>query len=161
MTKPVCGLLVFFQVITYIPAERAKFIGGTVSTIPRDVLGTFEVKDEKLLSFKWDETGEWRIPYAKVTSVSYGQHAGRRVGATIATAVATAPLLGIPALPLLFSKKRRHYLTIEYSDEQEKAQAAIFLVGKKAIRETLKILEIRTGKNIRYEDEEARQSGNR
>lgn len=69
--------------------------------------------------------------------------------------------MGIGALPILFSKKRRHYLTIEYQDEQGHAQAAIFEVGKDAIRTVLKTLEVRSGKQVEYEDEDARKAGNK
>ena len=31
------------------------------------------------------------------------------------------PTLGVIALPILFSKKRRHHLTIEYTDGQRQA----------------------------------------
>lgn len=140
-----------------IPSDKSMYVGGTVKSIPEKVIGTLSTGDETILSFRW-EGGEWRIPYEKVTSLSYGQHAGRRVGATIAWGVTT---LGIGALPLLFSKKRRHYLTVEYTDEQGQAQAAIFEVGKNAIRVALKTLEVRTGRKVEYEDEEARKSGNK
>ena len=61
----------------------------------------------------------------------------------------------------MFSKKRRHYLTIEYTDQGGAAQAAIFELGKDAIRTTLKTIEVRSGKKVEYEDEEARKSGNK
>ncbi len=159
--KTTCVVLVLLQVITYVPTQSAKYVGGTVSTIPPGATGALDVSDEKELSFKWKKDGEWRVPYEKITSVEYGQHAGRRVGATVATAVATVPLFGIPALPILFSKKRRHYVTIDLLDERGKPQAAIFNVGKKAILVTLKTLEVRTGKKVQYEDEEARRAGNK
>ena len=61
----------------------------------------------------------------------------------------------------MFSKKRRHYLTMEYVDAEGKSQAAVFEIGKNAIRYTLKSLEVRTGKKIEYEDDEARKAGNK
>lgn len=101
------------------------------------------------------EHGDWQIPYYSVTSLEYGQHAGRRVG----FAVAGVATFGIAALPALFSKKRRHYLTIGCTDDSGRAQAAIFEVGKDAIKTSLTVLEIRTGKKVEYEDEEAKKAG--
>ena len=80
--------------------------------------------------------------------MEYGQKAGRRVG----LAIAVSPWL-------LLSKKRKHFLTIGWKDEQDKQHAAIFEVGKSVIRVTLTTLEARTGKKVDYQDDEARKSG--
>ncbi len=73
--------------------------------------------------------------------------------------IASTGGLGAPALvPLLLVKKRRHYLTVEFMDEKEKKQGAIFLVGKKAIGTLLDGLEAKTGKKTQFEDEDARKS---
>jgi hypothetical protein len=154
--------MALLQVITYIPSQSAKYIGGTAS-IPPEVLGQLNAADPQTLVFAWTksgktEAGDWRIAYSQVTGLSYGQHAGRRVGA--ATAVTAGTLgLGAPLMvPLLLSKKRRHYLTIEFLDGNGKKQGAIFLVGKKAIGPLLDSLENRTGKQTQFEDEEARKA---
>jgi hypothetical protein len=55
---------------------------------------------------------------------------------------------------------RHHYLAVEYNDNNAKAQAAIFEVGKESIRTVLKTLEIRSGKKVQYEDKEAEKTGN-
>ena len=90
--KSACVMLLFFQVITYIPNEAAEYVGGTVTTIPQEAVGELITADENILSFTWQKAGqsgggEWRIPYNRVTYLGYGQHAGRRVG----TATALAP----------------------------------------------------------------------
>jgi hypothetical protein len=70
--------------------------------------------------------------------------------------------LGIAVSPLfLFSKKRRHYLTIGYVDENNKQQGAVFELGKDIIHSTLTALESKTGKKIEYEDEEAKKSASK
>ena len=138
-------------------SNKAQYVGGTTPTLTQGVEGSMSTDDTTLLKFNSSKQS-WQTPYEKITALSYGQHAGRRVGATVALGVTT---LGIGALPVLFSKKRRHYLTIEYKDEQGKEQAAIFELGKDAIRTTLKSLEVRSGKKIEYEDEEARKAGNK
>jgi hypothetical protein len=139
-----------------LPGDKAQYIGGT-ATITKEATGKLSADDEKILTFTGDKQ-PWTLPYGQVTTLEYGQHAGRRVGATVALGVTT---LGIGALPLLFSKKRKHYLTIGYNDADGKSQAAIFEVGKDSIRTLLKILEVRTGKKVDYEDEEAKKAGNK
>ena len=83
-----------------------------------------------------------------MNTLEYGQKAGRRLG----LAIAVSPVL-------LLSKKRRHYLTINFLDEQGKQQAAVLELGKSIVRGTLASLEARTGRKIEYEDDEARKSG--
>jgi hypothetical protein len=152
--------LAFFQVVTYIPTKSAKYIGGTAA-IPQNAVGTLRTSDQKTLSFDWGKSRKsdaegWHVAYGQVTGLSYGQHAGRRVGAAIASA---GTFIGAPAaLPLLLVKKRRHYLTIEFLDDKGKKQGAIFLVGKNAIGPLLDDLETKTGKKVQYEDAEARQA---
>lgn len=157
--------LLLFQVITYIPTESAQYVGGTVTAIPQQTVGDLITTDENTLSFTWRKGGEsaggeWRIPYNRVTYLGYGQHAGRRVG----TATALVPATGLMApvfVPVMWSKKRRHYLTLAFKDDQDKPQTVIFMVGKKAIRVLPKILEVRTGVKLQYEDEEAQKVGNK
>lgn len=138
--------------------KKAKYVGGTISSLQQETEGKLNADNEKVLTFTADKASAptWSIPYERVTALAYGQHAGRRVGATIAWGVTT---LGVGALPILFSKKRRHYLTIEYTDEEGKPQAAIFELGKDITRYMLKVLEVRTGKQVEFEDEEARKAG--
>jgi hypothetical protein len=163
--KPACLLLLLLQVITYIGIESVQYVGGTVTTIPQQVVGKLNTADENMLSFTWQKGGqsgggEWRIPYNRVTYLGYGQHTGRRVGA--ATALAPATVLMAPVfVPVIFSKKRRHYLTLAFKDDRDKAQTVIFMVGKNSIRVLPKILEVRTGVTLQYEDEEAKKAGNK
>ena len=163
--KPLCLALLMFQVITYIPTESVQYVGGTVTGIPQQALGDLVTADENVLSFTWQkggqwEGGEWRVPYLRVTYLGYGQHVGRRMGAAGAVAPASAVLAPV-FVPVMWSKKRRHYLTLEFKDDQDKAQTVIFMVGKKSIRVLPKILEVRTGQKLQYEDEEARSAGNK
>jgi hypothetical protein len=128
-------------------SDKTKYIGGTVSALTEGVEGKSSAKDEKVFVF---DTGKEKveIPYDKVDSLEYGQKAGRRVG----VAFAINPIF-------IFSKKRRHFLTLGYTDADGKQQAAVFEMGKDVIRVNLAALEARTGKKIEYQDEEARKSG--
>ena len=128
-------------------SDKTKYIGGTVSSIKEGDEGKSSAKDPKVFVF---EAGKNRleIPYDKVDSMEYGQKAGRRVG----VAFVVNPLF-------IFSKKRRHFLTLGYTDADGKQQAAVFELGKDVIRVTLATMEARTGRKIEYQDEEARKAG--
>jgi len=72
------------------------------------------------------------------------------VGATVAHGVTT---LSIGALPMLFSKRKKHYLTISYTNEQRENEAIILELAKSVVRTTLPILEARrTGKKVDLEE---------
>lgn len=132
-------------------SDKAKYMGGTISKlIPDETEGKMSTSDEKMLSFDWKkgkQKNEWKIPYDRINSLEYGQKAGRRVGMAIALSVFA-----------LFSKKRKHYLTIGYLDENDKQQGAVFELGKGIVRVTLASLEARSGRKTEYQDEEARKS---
>ena len=70
----------------------------------------------------------------------------------------TSLLLGPIGLVTLFSKKRKHYVTIGFKDAAETDQVAVLELGKDIVRTTLPILEKRSGKAITYQDEEAKKS---
>ncbi len=129
-----------------IPSRKAVYIGGTVKSLKENTEGEMSTKDEKLLVFQFKKE-QFSIPYDKIDTLEYGQKAGRRLGlAIVVTPVA------------LLSKKRRHFLTIDYTDADDKQQAAVFELGKDIVRVTLSSLEARTGRKIEYQDEEARES---
>src|SRR5687768_15124460 len=85
--------------------------------------------------------------------LEYGQKAGRRVGAAVGYTILLGPL----GLLTLFSKKRKHYPTIGYTDPAGKDQVAVLELGKDIVRATLPIVETRSGKKIEYQDDEAKR----
>jgi hypothetical protein len=130
--------------------RKAEYVGGTISTISEEAEGELDTTTEAELIFT-PQRGKGRsvmIPYTSITSLEYGQKAGRRVGA----AILVSPVL-------LFSKKRKHFLTIGFKDKEGKEQAIILELGKDIVRTTLTVVETRSGKQIEYQDEEARKAG--
>ncbi|MGH9429395.1 MAG: hypothetical protein ACRD2L_24180 [Terriglobia bacterium] len=125
--------------------DEAMYVGGTLATIPEKTEGRLDTSQEKVAKFAWKK-GEVTIPYDKITSLEYGQKAGRRIG----VAVAVSPLF-------LFSKKRKHYVTIGFTDEQGKPQGAVLELAKGKVRSALSTLETRSGKQVEYESEEAKK----
>jgi hypothetical protein len=133
--------------------KSARYIGGTLA-VPEGVEGKLDTSEERAVKFTAKGHAPVEIAYDRITSLEYGQKAGRRVGSTIALGVTT---LGIGALPMLFSKKRRHYLSIGFTDADGKAQGAVIELGKNITRGTLMVLQTRSGKEVEYESEDAKK----
>lgn len=143
----VCSLAFEMSAFAGLGSDKTEYVGGTENQIKEGTDGTSSAKDEKNFVFNY-QGGNLTIPYDQVNDLEYGQKAGRRVG----LAIAISPWL-------LFSKKRRHFLTVGWKDEQDKQHAAVFELGKSVVRVTLATLEARTGKKVDYQDDEARKSG--
>jgi hypothetical protein len=159
----ILALLTPSAAIAGIDSKKAAYQGGTTKDkdfpgAKKAVEGYLETGDENHLIFRYSMDKKERIysiPYRQFIDIEYGQKAGRRVGASIATAILISPV----GLFMLFSKKRRHFVTIGYMGDDGKEQVAVFELGKDIVRTTLPILEARSGKDVIYQDEEARKSG--
>jgi hypothetical protein len=154
--------LLFGETLLAVDSKGAEYVGGTVTvyTGAKDpVEGLLDTTNAEQLVFtataKNFKGKTFAIPYTRVVDLEYGQKAGRRVG----TAVATTVLLGPIGLLSLFSKKRKHYLTIGFKDEINKDQVVVLEIGKDIVRTTLPIVETRSGKKIQYQDDESRKAG--
>ncbi len=126
---------------------RAEYVGGTISEIPEGCSGKVAAVDDQYFVF-YSKKASWRIPYEKINLLEYGQKVDRRYIA----AVLVSPLF-------LLSKKRQHFLTVGYSDDENHQQAMIFRVGKDDIRMMLVSLEARTGRKVEFQDDDARKGG--
>lgn len=129
-----------------VPSKKAVYQGGTLPGIKIPVTGSVDLTGPKDFVFS-HEFGEIRVPYDRVNSLEYGQKAGRRLGLAIVLSPA-----------FLLSRKRKHYLTINFRQESGEQHAIVFELGKKIVRTTLRGLEARTGLKIEFEDEQARKS---
>ena len=126
---------------------RAEYVGGTISKIPTGCDGRIQVVDSQYFVF-YAGKARWRVPYNQINLLEYGQKVNRRYLA----AVIISPLF-------LLAKKRDHFLTVGYSDDDGHQQAMIFKVDKDDIRATLVSLEARTGRRVEFQDEDARNAG--
>jgi hypothetical protein len=126
---------------------RAEYVGGTITQIPVGCDGTVEAVDAQFFVF-YSKKASWRVPYEKINLVEYGEKVDRRYIA----AVILSPLF-------LLAKKREHFLTVGYTDEEDHQQAMIFKINKDDIRATLVVLEARTGRKVEFQDDDARKSG--
>ncbi len=165
MKKPICVLLaILIAVIPTLEAvskHNAMYLGGTASRIPDKAVGVISTDDPKTMGFHWDGVmgfGTLTIPFEKITRVSYSQHIGRGVGSSVALGVTT---LGVGVVPMLLSKKRRHFVEIEFAGAQGAEQRALFEVGKDEIHPLLSSIEARSGKKIVYQDEEEQKTASK
>ena len=110
-----------------------EYVGGTASQLSSGTQGSISLADERYLAFYSGKT-QMRVAYDRVDLVEYGQQVDRR----LALALVISPIF-------LFSKSRKHFLTIGYSGEDGKQQALVFRVDKSSIRSALAALEARTG----------------
>lgn len=150
------GTLLAQSAFAGLGSKKAQYVGGTWSQLKEGVEGRLDVSGETAAVFIPDKKGApVEIPYDKITSLEYGQKAGRRVGAAIGWGVTT---LGVGALPLLFSKKRKHYLSIGYTDATGDPQGVVLQLGKDVTRGTLMTLQTRSQQEIEYESEEAKEN---
>ena len=130
-----------------IPSDRAVYRGGTVAALAENTEGAVTTTDEQNFVFTY-KRGRFTLPYDRVNFLEFGQKSGRRLG----LAIAISPVL-------LLSKKRRHFLTINFVDEEGRQQAMVLELGKSIVRTVLASVEARTGKRIEYQDDEARKTG--
>ncbi len=126
---------------------HAEYVGGTITQIPAGCHGTVQAVDAQYFVF-YSGKASWRVPYEKINLVEYGEKVDRRY----IVAVLISPLF-------LLAKKRQHFLTVGYSDDQDHQQAMIFKVSKDDIRAMLVSLEARTGRKVEFQDDDARKSG--
>lgn len=111
--------------------DHVRYVGGTLASIEGDTEGTCSTADEKNFTFHYKH-GKLTIPHDRMNSLEYGQKAGRRIG----LAIAVTPVA-------LLSKKRKHCSTINYLDENDRQQAAVFELSKGVVRVTSASLEAR------------------
>lgn len=127
--------------------SRAEYIGGTLADVPANNSGDIEVTDRVYFIFVSKHT-QIKVPYERINLLEYGQKVSRRY----ISAVVISPLL-------ITAKKRQHFLTIGFQDNDGQQQAIVFRVNKNGIRLTLVALEARTGQQVQFQDDEARIAG--
>lgn len=134
-----------FSMLAKVTGQEVLYVGGTISGLPEATEGSMDTKNEEKLIFG-SEKGSFEIPYKSITSLEYGQKAGRRVGVAIVITVWA-----------LFSKKRKHFLTIGYTDKDSKPQGVVLEIAKGRAKSMITIIEARSGKKVEYESDEAKK----
>ena len=139
-----CAILAEAIPAPKVDSGEVMYVGGTIPNLPEGTMGQLDTKNEKVLMFH-SSKGNFEIPYENITSLEYGQKAGRRLGVALTLTIWA-----------LVSKKRKHFLTIGYTDVNDKPQGAVLEIPKGTVKSTITIVEVRSGKKVEYESEEAR-----
>ena len=101
--------------------------------------------DAKQIVFSKKKNGQqpyFSIPTTAVKDLFYSRVSGRRIGA----AILVSPLL-------LFSKGRKHYMTLSFNDGQSLVGAVEFKLDKGNYRPILRSVESSTGLVMKYDQE--------
>ncbi len=127
--------------------SRVLYVGGTVPGVRNKTDARIDLLQDDALRVS-ARGNSFLIPYKDVNTLEYGLRVSRRY----VEAVLISPLF-------LVAKRKTHFLTIGYTDQDGRQQAMVLQVGKEEIRPLLVSLEARTGRRVEYQDEEARKAG--
>ena len=128
-----------------VTGEKVMYVGGTIPELPEATLGSVDIQDPVQFVFISDKGG-FVIPYKSVKTLEYGQKAGRRVGVAIVISVWA-----------LFSKKRKHFLTVGFDDAQGEPQGVVLEIAKGRAKSFITIIEAKSGQKVEYESGEAKK----
>jgi hypothetical protein len=128
-----------------VSGKETMYVGGTIPNLPEGTIGSLDSTSEKAMKFN-SPKGNFEIPYENITSLEYGQKAGRRLGVALTLTIWA-----------LLSKKRKHFLTIGFTDDNEKPQGVVLEIPKGTAKSFITIIEVRSGKKVEYESEEAKK----
>ncbi len=109
---------------------QAKYMGGTINTIKEKAEGPIDLSNEKRLTFIPKDSAMLEISWDRVSQLEYGQNAARRWR----SAILLSPLA-------LFSKAKKHFVTITYQDKDKVEQAVVLEFDKDDIRMVLASLQ--------------------
>jgi len=138
-------LFLFEGMAAAVRGKEVMYVGGTISAVPEATEGLLDTSDPRVMKFT-SQKGSFEIPYEGVTSLEYGQKAGRRLGVALAITVWA-----------LFSKKRKHFLTVGFKDASDQPQGVVIELPKGTPKSVITIIEARSGVKCEYESEEARK----
>ena len=142
------SLLAYGQGNTF---KKIRYQGGSVATTvkPDDWDNTLVVTPAEI-TLKFKDGKIQKVDPKRVTGLSYGQEAHRRVGTMIVLAVLVAPL----ALFGLFHKTRKHYIGVEWQEDGDKKGGVLLQGDKDNYRGVLMALRGVTGAPVAVSDEE-------
>jgi hypothetical protein len=160
-----CMFLAEPLLLAAVRGHKSMYAAGTLAALKPGEMGRLETSDTGVIFNPEKGAAAVTIPYDTITAMDYGEHAGRRVGSAIAWGVTT---LGIMALPILLSKKKRHYLTLYINNDPKvaaqerdklakdakaapKGDVAAFEINKHDYAGLVSILQAKTGVAVQQE----------
>ena len=124
------------SLVAAVRGREVMYVGGTIAGLLEATEGELNTSDAKALKFT-SSKGKFDIPYESVTSIEYGQKAGRRLGVAVVITVWA-----------LFSKKRKHCLTVGFRDAKDQGQGVVLELPKGTPKSVITILEVRSGLKV-------------
>src|SRR5947209_5478372 len=150
--KSITSILLCIIVSSLALAQKSPFQiryrGGTLETkVSKDDWDNrlTILSDQILLELK--DGQKLSIDPKKVTYISYGPAATRRVATWVTLGILVSPV----ALMGLFNKSVEHYISIEYTSAEGKKEGILLQAHKDNYRNVLAMLRVATGKEIEIE----------
>ena len=116
-------------------SKKGETVGGILRFDPAKKQVQFVEKEKK-------DNPAVSIPYDSIKSLLYEKTSKPRYAAGL-----------LLAWPLLFTKSKKHYLTIQYTDSAGAGQFVIIHLDKSNFREALARVESETGKKVERSEE--------
>jgi len=133
MTKKI--VLVAFLTISLsavaVDMGQVAYVGGTVPALKEGTAGKLNTTLETALEFEYSG-GKLAVPYARIDSFEYTDKRARRLG--------VVPTI---AIGLFKHLQRRHFFRIDYHDQDNTPQVAVFEVPKQMPQTLLAVLQTR------------------
>jgi hypothetical protein len=151
--RRVCVTMMVLSVLTYGQGnnfDKIRYNGGTVQTKvkPDDWDNRLVVTSEEI-KLELKDGQKVVIDPKRVTALGYGQEAHRRVGTMVALAfISPVALVG------LLHKTRLHYISVEYTESEEKKSALLIQAHKDNYRAVLTALRGATGAPVAVSEED-------
>lgn len=133
MKKTLAAILLFAMAIPAFALEEDEvmYTGGTVSSLKEGTVGRFDTTSQSGLIFE-TSGNKLLIPYDKVQSYQYKRQLARHYGALLTVAI------------VMFKyRQRRHFLQVNYLEDNGKAQVAVFEIPKTMPQTLMAVLEAR------------------
>lgn len=121
--------------------STATYLGGTVG-LYSGTAGTLSTDGQDLLVFTPAfKPLNLQISYKAITAMEYGPQAGQRVPVSV-----------------VVSKKNGQCLTVNWKDDSGTEQSIVFDLSHDVVSATLASLEMKSGKAIQYQNNDARHA---
>lgn len=142
-TALIASLVLFCAALSgSVPNPHAVYVSGTAA-IPNGTEGSLNLGDANELRFNYDG-GAFKLSYERITTLEISDKPG--VKSHVAGAFSWVPKFG---------KKQGRLLNIAFKGDSGTGEAAIFEIYKSEYQAIAPVLEARTGKHIKLEDEPA------
>ncbi len=145
-TALVASLVLFGVALSgSVPNPHAIYVSGSAA-VPNGTEGSLNLGDARELRFDYDG-GSFKLPYERITTLEISDRPG--VKSHMAVAFSWVPKFG---------KKQGRLLTIAFKGDGGTGEAAIFEIWRTEYQAIAPVLEARTGKHVKQEDEAATET---